>query len=73
LGIYAFHTLLKYKILPKQYVIYLGEKPLKMDQETANDDKSISLAVTNIQPRLEWNAQDFLNSNIPDEILWAIF
>jgi hypothetical protein len=73
MGIYAFIVRLKYKKLPIQYVIYVDEEPLRMETNDINPTGIINMGVEYIQPRLEWDARQFLNSNVPEEIIWAIF
>jgi hypothetical protein len=73
MGTYAFLALFQEKVLPNQYVIYVGEKPLKMPAGAISDDTNTYNRVTYIQPRLEWDARELLASNVPEEIIWAIF
>jgi hypothetical protein len=73
MGLYAFIVKLKYKKLPIQYVIYVGEEPLRMEVSDINPTKKIAMEVEYIQPRLDWDARQFLSSQVPEEIIWAIF
>jgi hypothetical protein len=73
MGTYAFLTLYQEKVLPDQYVIYVGEKPLKMPAGASSKDTKTNNQGTYIQPRLEWDARELLASNVPEEVIWAIF
>jgi hypothetical protein len=73
MGIYAFIVKLKHKKLPIQYVIYVGEEPLRMEKGDQNPKQKISIEIEYIQPRLEWDANTFLKSDVPEEIIWAVF
>jgi hypothetical protein len=66
MGLYAFIVRLKYKKLPIQYVIYVGEEPLRMEVSDKNPNGIINMGVEYIQPRLDWDARQFLNDNVPE-------
>ena len=67
-----YHALIKQKYhLPiKQYVIYLGHKPSKMLTELAPDEVFRGYELISLN---NIDAQPFLEANIPEKVLWAVF
>lgn len=67
-----YHALIKQKYhLPiKQYVIYLGHKPSKMITELAPDEVFRGYELISLN---NIDAQPFLEANIPEKVLWAVF
>ena len=59
----------KYRLPVRQFVIYLGQKPSRMQTQLAPEEVFTGFA---LQSLLEYSHQNLLSSQIPEEIILAI-